>query len=74
MTRGRKQVGSLGSGNHFLEVQKVDEIFDEEAAKAFGLFKDQAVVMMHTGSRGCGHQVCQDHLREPFFYSFHKPN
>ena len=61
-TRGRKQVGSLGSGNHFLEVQKVDEIFDEEAAKAFGLFKNQAVVMMHTGSRGCGHQVCQDHL------------
>ncbi|MEC9332472.1 MAG: RtcB family protein [Candidatus Thermoplasmatota archaeon] len=61
-TRGRKQVGSLGSGNHFLEVQKVDEIFDEEAAKAFGLFEGQAVVMMHTGSRGCGHQVCQDHL------------
>jgi len=61
-TRGRKQVGSLGSGNHFLEVQKVDEVFDEEAAKAFGLFEGQAVVMMHTGSRGCGHQVCQDHL------------
>ena len=60
--RGRKQVGSLGSGNHFLEVQKVDEVFDEEAAKAFGLFEGQAVVMMHTGSRGCGHQVCQDHL------------
>ncbi len=60
--RGRKQVGSLGSGNHFLEVQKVDEIFDEAAAKAFGLFEGQAVVMMHTGSRGCGHQVCQDHL------------
>ena len=61
-TRGRKQVGSLGSGNHFLEVQKVDEVFDEDAAKAFGLFEGQAVVMMHTGSRGCGHQVCQDHL------------
>lgn len=60
--RGRKQVGSLGSGNHFLEVQKVDEVFDEAAAKAFGLFEGQAVVMMHTGSRGCGHQVCQDHL------------
>ena len=60
--RGRKQVGSLGSGNHFLEVQKVEEIFDEEAAKAFGLFEGQAVVMTHTGSRGCGHQVCQDHL------------
>jgi len=60
--RGQKQVGSLGSGNHFLEVQKVDEVFDEEAAKAFGLFEGQAVVMMHTGSRGCGHQVCQDHL------------
>ena len=60
--RGIPQLGSLGSGNHFLEVQKVDEVFDEAAAKAFGLFEGQAVVMMHTGSRGCGHQVCQDHL------------
>jgi len=62
--RGRGQVGTLGSGNHFTEVQKVDEIFDEEVAEVFGLFKDQVVVMVHTGSRGLGHQVCTDYLRE----------
>jgi len=61
--RGRDQVGTLGSGNHFLEVQKVAQIFDSEAAKAFGLFQEQAVVMIHTGSRGLGHQVCTDYLR-----------
>ena len=61
--RGSKQLGSLGSGNHFLEVQVVEEIFDEAAAKAYGLSgPGQAVVMMHTGSRGFGHQACQDHL------------
>jgi len=61
--RGRDQVGTLGSGNHFMEVQKVEEIFDEKVAKAFGLFRDQIVVMIHTGSRGLGHQVCTDYLR-----------
>ncbi|GAF84399.1 unnamed protein product, partial [marine sediment metagenome] len=61
--RGRNQVGTLGSGNHFQEVQKVDEIFDEEIAKVFGLFKGQIVVMIHTGSRGLGHQNCTDYLR-----------
>ncbi len=61
--RGRDQVGTLGSGNHFLEVQKVDEIFDEEVAKAFGLFKDQIVIMIHTGSRGLGHQIATDYIR-----------
>ncbi len=61
--RGRDQVGTLGSGNHFVEVQKVEEAFDEEAAKTFGLFKNQVVVMIHTGSRGLGHQVCTDYLR-----------
>ncbi len=61
--RGRDQVGTLGSGNHFLEIQKVAEIFDEEVAKSFGLFKDQVVIMIHTGSRGLGHQVCTDYLR-----------
>ncbi|MCK4453888.1 RtcB family protein [Candidatus Parcubacteria bacterium] len=61
--RGRDQVGTLGSGNHFLEVQKVDEIFDEEVAKVFGLFKNQVVIMIHTGSRGLGHQVCTDYLK-----------
>jgi len=61
--RGRDQVGTLGSGNHFTEVQKVEEIFDEEVAKTFGLFKNQVVVMIHTGSRGLGHQNCADYLR-----------
>jgi tRNA-splicing ligase RtcB len=60
--RGRNQVGTLGSGNHFCEVQKVDEIFDEEIAEAFGLFKNQVVIMIHTGSRGLGHQNCTDYL------------
>ncbi|MBL7141652.1 RtcB family protein [Patescibacteria group bacterium] len=62
--RGRDQVGTLGSGNHFLEIQKIDEIFDEKVAKVFGLFKDQIVIMIHCGSRGLGHQVCTDYLRE----------
>ncbi|WP_449295438.1 RtcB family protein [Palaeococcus pacificus] len=61
--RGAPQLGSLGSGNHFLEVQYVDEIYDEEVAKAYGLFKGQVVVMIHTGSRGLGHQVASDYLR-----------
>jgi len=62
--RGRDQVGTLGSGNHFLELQKVEEIFDERVAEVFGLFKDQFVIMIHCGSRGLGHQVCTDYLRE----------
>jgi len=61
--RGRDQVGTLGSGNHFCELQKVAEIFDEKAAKAFGLFKDQIVIMIHTGSRGLGHQIATDYIR-----------
>ncbi len=61
--RGIPQLGSLGSGNHFLEVQKVDEIFDEDAARTFGLEKGQVTVLIHSGSRGCGHQVCSDYLR-----------
>ncbi|MEE9187312.1 MAG: RtcB family protein, partial [Bacteroidota bacterium] len=60
--RGKNQLGTLGSGNHFLEVERVAEIFDEEVAKAFGLFVDQVVVLIHTGSRGLGHQVCTDYL------------
>jgi len=62
--RGRDQVGTLGSGNHFCEVQKVAEIFNERVAEIFGLFRDQIVIMVHTGSRGLGHQVCTDYLRE----------
>ena len=60
--RGRAQQGTLGSGNHFLEVQYVDEIYDEQAANILGLFRDQITVMIHTGSRGFGHQVCTDFL------------
>jgi len=62
--RGLSQVGSLGAGNHFLEIQKVSKIFDTDAAKAFGIKEEgQITVMIHTGSRGFGHQVCTDHLR-----------
>ncbi len=62
--RGQRTVGSLGSGNHFLEVQYVDETHDDAAAKAFGVAPGQVVIMIHTGSRGLGHQVCQDHLQD----------
>jgi len=61
--RGSNQVGTLGSGNHFLEIQKVDKIFDEEAANAMGLFPERVVVMIHTGSRGLGHQNATDYIR-----------
>jgi tRNA-splicing ligase RtcB len=60
--RGAEQCGTLGSGNHFLEVQIVDHVFDEEAAKVFGLEKDMVCVMIHSGSRGLGYQVCDDAL------------
>jgi tRNA-splicing ligase RtcB len=60
--RGLPQLGTLGSGNHFLEVQYVDEIYDEEAAGAFGLGEGRVTVLIHSGSRGLGHQVCQDYV------------
>jgi hypothetical protein len=60
--RGRNQLGTLGSGNHFLEIDEVAEVFDEEAARAFGLFPGQAAVVIHSGSRGLGYQVCDDYL------------
>jgi tRNA-splicing ligase RtcB (3'-phosphate/5'-hydroxy nucleic acid ligase) len=63
LARGLHQVGSLGSGNHFLEVQSVDAIADDAVAKAFGLYEGQVCVMIHSGSRGLGHQVCSDHVR-----------
>jgi len=62
LDRGRAQLGTLGSGNHFLEVEVVDEIFDEEAARAFGLEKGRIAVAIHSGSRGLGYQVCDDYL------------
>jgi len=62
--RGFPQLGSLGSGNHFLEVQVVDKIYEPETAKRFGIFQEgQVTVMIHTGSRGLGHQICSDYLR-----------
>jgi tRNA-splicing ligase RtcB (3'-phosphate/5'-hydroxy nucleic acid ligase) len=63
MQRGAGQLGSLGAGNHFLEVQVVEEVFDERAANVMGLFPGQVCVMLHSGSRGMGHQVCTDHLK-----------
>ncbi|GAA4136244.1 RtcB family protein [Actinomadura keratinilytica] len=61
--RGLGQVGSLGSGNHFLEVQRVAEVYDEAVAAAFGLRRGQICVMIHSGSRGLGHQICTDHVQ-----------
>ena len=62
--RGLTQIGTLGSGNHFLEIQKVDKIFNPKTAKAFGITHEgQVTVMIHCGSRGYGHQVCSDYLR-----------
>jgi len=62
--RGRNQAGSLGSGNHFLEVQRVTDVYDADVAAEFGLGEEQVVVLIHCGSRGLGHQVCTDYLRE----------
>ncbi len=61
--RGIPQSGTLGSGNHFLELQEVSEIYDETAAAAFGLEQGQICCMIHCGSRGLGHQVCTDHIK-----------
>ncbi|MEU6202692.1 RtcB family protein [Micromonospora musae] len=61
--RGARQVGSLGSGNHFLEVQAVEEVYDDRVAAAFGLHRGQLCVMIHCGSRGLGHQICTDYVR-----------
>ncbi len=61
--RGIHQLGTLGAGNHFVEVQVVDKIFDEKTAKKFGLFEGEIVVMIHTGSRGFGHQVATDFVK-----------
>lgn len=62
--RGVPQLGSLGSGNHFLEIQFVDKIYDADAAKTMGIDREnQIMTMIHTGSRGCGHQICSDYLK-----------
>ena len=62
LQRGRRQLGTLGSGNHFLEVEIVDRIYDADTARAFGLYEGQVTVMLHCGSRGLGYQVCDDFL------------
>jgi tRNA-splicing ligase RtcB len=61
--RGRDQLGTMGSGNHFVELQVVDEVVDPESAEAFGLESGQLTVLIHSGSRGLGHQVCTDYVR-----------
>lgn len=62
--RGRSELGTLGSGNHFLELQKVEKIYEPEIAQAFGIFEGQVTVMIHCGSRGLGHQVATDYIRD----------
>lgn len=62
--RGLKQIGTLGAGNHFIEVQRVDEIYDEGIAASFGIEKDYVVIMIHTGSRGFGYQICADYMQK----------
>jgi tRNA-splicing ligase RtcB len=61
--RGGPQLGTLGSGNHFIEIQVVDELYDEEVARAFGLFEGQLTLSIHSGSRGLGHQVCDEYVK-----------
>jgi len=63
LERGRAQLGTLGSGNHFVEIGYVEEVYDEALARALGLYKDQVTVIVHTGSRGFGHQVCDDYIK-----------
>ena len=64
LERGRPQLGTLGSGNHFVEIGFVEEVYDAECATAMGLYKDQVTIFVHTGSRGLGHQVCDDAIRK----------
>lgn len=76
--RGRNQLGTLGSGNHFVEVQVVDQVFDEKTAYRLGLHRGQATLMIHTGSRGLGYQVCDDFLKTMLHcltrYDIHVPD
>jgi len=76
--RGLDQAGTLGSGNHFIEIDYVEEIFDDKIAKAFGLQKNQIVILIHTGSRGLGYQICDEYLmkfvKSPVFASFNLPD
>jgi tRNA-splicing ligase RtcB len=78
VNRGLEQSGTLGSGNHFIEIQAVEKIYDDKTAWAFGLAKDQVVVMLHSGSRGLGYQVCDDYIHAmrnvPQKYGFSLPD
>lgn len=67
--RGKSQLGTLGAGNHFLEIQRVEKIMHESAAKSFGLAENEVVVMIHCGSRGYGHQICTDNLGSMLNYA-----
>ena len=64
MKRGKDQLGTLGAGNHFLELQVVEKVYDDEKARSYSLFEGQVTVFIHTGSRGFGHQICDDFLKE----------
>mgnify|MGYP002356171071 CR=1 FL=1 len=61
--RGLPEIGTLGSGNHFVEIDVVEEIYDEKAASILGLSKGQIMLQVHTGSRGFGHQICDDYIK-----------
>lgn len=78
LERGRDQLGTLGSGNHFTEIGYVAEIYDETLARGLGIFRDQVTIIVHTGSRGLGHQVCDDYiskmLRATAKYGFKLPD
>jgi tRNA-splicing ligase RtcB (3'-phosphate/5'-hydroxy nucleic acid ligase) len=63
MERGRKQLGTLGGGNHFIEVDLITDLFDEKAARVMGLSRGDLAIQIHTGSRGFGHQICTDYVR-----------
>jgi len=63
LDRGRTQLGTLGGGNHFIEVDLIEQIYNQEAARAMGLFQNEIAVQIHTGSRGFGHQICTDYVR-----------
>ena len=63
LERGKDQLGTLGSGNHFVEIGYVEKVYNEKIASALGLFKGQITIIIHTGSRGLGHQVCDDYIR-----------
>ena len=64
LERGMPQVGSLGSGNHFIEIDRVEKIFDQRAAQAMGLKENCLCLMLHSGSRGLGHQICTDYVHD----------